>query len=109
MQSAADAVEGRVRELLRAYPRMPATVIAERVGWTRSIRTLSGRVAELNRHGFSAASMWAAAPAGGQSSWRYGRFRTRRVDHPDAAMKAPVVEPVNPGQRRELDVDVYLT
>src|SRR6266516_1336064 len=26
---------------------MPATVIAERIGWTRSIRTLSSRVAEL--------------------------------------------------------------
>jgi transposase len=45
--SSVDAVEGRIRELLKAYPRMPATVIAERIGWTRSIRTLSGRVAEL--------------------------------------------------------------
>src|SRR2546430_7478663 len=26
---------------------MPATVIAERIGWDRSIRVLSGRVAEL--------------------------------------------------------------
>jgi hypothetical protein len=33
--------------LLRAFPTMSATVIAERVGWSRSIRTLSGRVAEL--------------------------------------------------------------
>jgi len=45
--SAVDVVEPRIRELLRAYPRMPATVIAERIGWTRSIRTLSSRVAEL--------------------------------------------------------------
>ncbi len=45
--SAVDAVEARIRELLKAYPRMPATVIAERIGWTRSIRVLSGRVAEL--------------------------------------------------------------
>ena len=29
------------------YPQMPATVIAERIGWTRSIRVLSGRVAEI--------------------------------------------------------------
>jgi transposase len=42
-----DSVEPRVRELLRAEPRMAATVIAERVGWTNSIRLLSGRVAEL--------------------------------------------------------------
>jgi transposase len=33
--------------LLKAYPLMPATVIAERIGWERSIRVLSGRVAEL--------------------------------------------------------------
>jgi transposase len=45
--SSVDAFEPRIRELLKAYPRMPATVIAERIGWTRSIRTLSGRVAQL--------------------------------------------------------------
>lgn len=45
--SIVDAVEPRIRELLRATPTMPATVIAERIGWTRSIRVLSGRVAEL--------------------------------------------------------------
>ena len=45
--SVVDAAEPRIRELLRAYPRMPATVIAERIGWTGSIRTLSSRVAEL--------------------------------------------------------------
>ncbi|MBA3844956.1 MAG: helix-turn-helix domain-containing protein, partial [Actinobacteria bacterium] len=36
--SIVDVVEPRVRELLRAYPTMAATVIAERIGWTRSIR-----------------------------------------------------------------------
>lgn len=45
--SVVDEVEPRIGELLQAYPRMPATVIAERIGWTRSIRVLSGRVAEL--------------------------------------------------------------
>jgi transposase len=45
--SIVDAVEPRIRELLQVHPRMPATVIAERVGWERSIRVLSGRVAEL--------------------------------------------------------------
>jgi transposase len=45
--SIVDPVEPRIRELLKAYPRMPATVIAERIGWSRSIRVLSGRVAEL--------------------------------------------------------------
>ena len=45
--SVVDAAEPRIRELLKAYPAMPATVIAERIGWDRSIRVLSGRVAEL--------------------------------------------------------------
>lgn len=45
--SIVDTVEPRVRELLQATPTMPATVIAERIGWTRSIRVLSARVAEL--------------------------------------------------------------
>jgi transposase len=45
--SIVDAFEPRIRELLRAYPTMPATVIAERVGWTHSVRVLSARVAQL--------------------------------------------------------------
>ena len=40
--SIVDEVEPRIRELLQAYPTMPATVIAERIGWTRSIRVLNG-------------------------------------------------------------------
>lgn len=44
--SIVDAVEPRIRELLQAYPTMPATVIAERIGWERSIRVLSARVAD---------------------------------------------------------------
>jgi len=45
--SVADAFESRIRELLAVYPQMPSTVIGERIGWPYSIRTLSGRVAEL--------------------------------------------------------------
>ena len=45
--SVVDEVEPRIRELLQAWPGMPATVIAERIGWTRSIRVLRTRVAEL--------------------------------------------------------------
>jgi transposase len=43
----ADGFESKIRELLRASPVMPATVIAERIGWPHSMRTLSGRVAQL--------------------------------------------------------------
>jgi transposase len=45
--SIVDEVEPRIRELLQAFPRMPATVIAERIGWTRSLTVLKKRVAEL--------------------------------------------------------------
>jgi transposase len=45
--SVADAFEPRIRELLAAFPHMPSTVIAGRIGWPYSIRTLSGKVAEL--------------------------------------------------------------
>ena len=33
--SVVDGFEPRIRELLQGYPRMPATVIAERLGWDR--------------------------------------------------------------------------
>ena len=42
-----DAFEPAIRELLREYPTMPATVIAQRVGWQRSITVLKDRVREL--------------------------------------------------------------
>jgi transposase len=45
--SVADGFEPRIRELLAAFPAMPSTVIAERIEWPYSIRTLSGRVAGL--------------------------------------------------------------
>jgi transposase len=45
--SAVDAFEPRIRELLRAYPSMPATVIAERIGWERGLTVLKDRLREL--------------------------------------------------------------
>lgn len=45
--SAVDAVEPAVRELLGEFPEMPASVIAERVGWERGMTVLRDRVAEL--------------------------------------------------------------
>ncbi len=45
--SAVDVFEPAIRELLREYPTMPATVIAQRVGWQRSITVLKDRVREL--------------------------------------------------------------
>ena len=45
--SIVDAVEPRIRDLLAAWPTMPATVIAERIGWTRGLTVLKDRVREL--------------------------------------------------------------
>jgi transposase len=42
--SIVDAVEPQIRQLLREWPSMPATVIAERIGWTRSLTVLKERV-----------------------------------------------------------------
>jgi transposase len=45
--SVVDGFEPRIRELLQAYPAMPATVIAERIGWDRGLTVLKDRVREL--------------------------------------------------------------
>jgi transposase len=45
--SIVDVVEPRIRELLTAWPTMPATVIAERVGWVHGLTVLKDRVREL--------------------------------------------------------------
>ena len=45
--SAVDAFEPAIRRLLATTPDMPATVVAERIGWTRGITVLRERVGEL--------------------------------------------------------------
>jgi transposase len=45
--SVVDAAEPRIRELLAAWPTMPATVVAERIGWTHGLTVLKDRVREL--------------------------------------------------------------
>lgn len=45
--SAVDEFEDAIREQLKVVPTMPATVIAERVGWTRGITVFKERVREL--------------------------------------------------------------
>lgn len=44
---AVDAFEDQIRGLLREHPRMPAAVIAERVGWGRGMSVFRERVREL--------------------------------------------------------------
>ncbi|RFA11722.1 IS21 family transposase, partial [Subtercola boreus] len=45
--SLVDGVEVEVRKLLKDFPRMPATVIAERIGWQYSITTLKDRIRQI--------------------------------------------------------------
>jgi transposase len=45
--SAVDEFEPRIRQLLKDVPTMPATVIAERIGWQRGMTVLTARVREL--------------------------------------------------------------
>lgn len=45
--SAVDAFEGAICAQLKEVPTMPATVIAERVGWTRGMTVFKERVREL--------------------------------------------------------------
>lgn len=45
--SRVDAVEPQIRALLYATPTMPATVIAERIGWEHGLTVLKERVREL--------------------------------------------------------------
>jgi transposase len=45
--SVVDGFEPRIRALLAEFPSMPATVIAERIGWPHSSSVLRVRVAEL--------------------------------------------------------------
>jgi len=45
--SIVDAVEPEIRSLLKDFPEMPATVIAERIGWSRGMTVLRDRIGEL--------------------------------------------------------------
>lgn len=45
--SAVDVFEGAIRAVLVEHPRMPATVIAQRVGWTRGLTVFKQKVAVL--------------------------------------------------------------
>lgn len=45
--SIVDAVEPQIRQLLEQFPDMPATVIAERIGWRNSLTVLKDRIRVL--------------------------------------------------------------
>jgi hypothetical protein len=47
----AGSVQPRIRELLKAYPRIPATVIGERIGWQHGL-TVVRASASTHRNGY---------------------------------------------------------
>ena len=85
--SLVDEFEPRIRELLAACPTMPATVIAERIDWPYSIRTLSGRVAQLR-------PLYLPADPAGRTSYEPGEIAQCDFWFPD------IVVPVGFGQVR---------
>jgi len=74
VDSIVDSFEVRIRALLAEFPSMPATVIAERIGWEHSSSVLRAAVAELRplyapgRFGRDLGVSAATAP--GRAQWR---------------------------------------
>ena len=66
---------------------MPATVIAERIGWTRSIRVFTGRVAQLR-------PVYLPPDPAGRTSYVAGEIAQHDFWFPDIEL------PVGFGQRR---------
>lgn len=77
--SAVDAVEGVITALLREFPSMPATVIAERIGWTRGMTILTERVRELR-------PLFAAPDPCQRTSYRPGELAQFDLWQPDVAI-----------------------
>jgi transposase len=91
--SAVDAVEPDIRRLLAAHPRMPATVIAERVGWTRGMSVFRERVAELR-------PVYLPPDPAGRTAYRPGELAQWDLWFPAADI------PVGPGRTARLPVIV---
>ena len=85
--SIVDEVEPRIRELLAVWPTMPATVIAERIGWTRGITVLKERVAVLR-------PVFLPPDPASRTSYEPGQVAQCDFWFPD------ILLPVGPGQAR---------
>ena len=79
--SAVDAFEPAIKKLLAVTPDMPATVVAERIGWTRGMTVLRERVAELR-------PAYLPAEAFGRTEYRPGELCQWDLWFPD--YKIPV-------------------
>ena len=89
--SAVDPFEPAIRRLLAVTPEMPATVVAERIGWTRGMTVLRDRVAELRR-------AYQVPEAFGRTEYRPGELAQWDLWFPEYDM------PVGYGQTARLPV-----
>lgn len=89
--SKVDVFEPQIRALLAEFPRMPATVIAERIGWTHSSSILRARIHELRPE-------YAGVDPVDRVEYQPGRITQCDLWFPDARI------PVGHGQERVLPV-----
>lgn len=89
--SAVDGVEGEIRRLLALAPDMPATVIADRIGWDHGMTILRERVAELR-------PLYVPLEAFGRTAYKPGELAQWDLWEP------PVNIPVGFGQCARLQV-----
>lgn len=85
MGSAVDAVEPEIRRLLARHPRMPATVIAERIGWERGMTVFRDRVRDLR-------PVYLPPDPAGRTTYRPGELAQWDLWFP------PVDIPIGPGR-----------
>ncbi len=89
--SAVDAFEPQIRRLLSVTPDMPATVIAERIGWQRGMTVLRDRIEELR-------PLYVPLDAFGRSEYQPGELAQWDLWEPPADI------PVGWGQTARLQV-----
>jgi len=94
--SAVDAFEPGIRAVLAEFPDMPASVIAERVGWTRSASVFRDRVAQLR-------PLFAPPDPASRTTYSPGELAQCDLWFP------PVEVPVGHGQTGKLPVLVTVT
>jgi transposase len=87
----ADGVEAQVRALLAEFPRMPATVIAQRIGWAHSMTTLKDRVRAIRPE-------YVGIDPVDRVVYQPGQFTQCDLWFPETPI------PVGPGQERVLPV-----
>jgi transposase len=93
LASVVDEVEPPIRELLQAYPRMPATVIAERIGWQRGITVLKDRVGQLR-------PMYLPPDPASRTALRLGRWRSAICGSPRSSCRSGSGRSARPGSCR---------